>query len=385
MFNSKYKIFSPVLIFNCIYLMQIFVQITYLDAINIFSEQMWIILLLAGLAFNVGYLLVPCNSIAKYFTNLSKQNIHKFNFYLLWLFFSLFVYAIYTFYNYLGFNGLVVLNLTQLRELIIFDFMGERELTVVTKILTFGVAISLIILSESKKLSYNYLVGTIIFGILTAILTTGRLNLLLFFSGAATLLYRNGLIRKIHLMYGVVVFISLFFFMALILDKGGNDLSFLDAIIWNSKVYFTSSLSCLNDYTLNSQINEDGLFLPNVIRNFLNLFDLNIALKLNLNEFRYIPEPCNTYTLMYPIYNDFGYIGVSILFLLIGGLHKKLYLNFLYCESSHFWYLFAISLYPLTMIFFEDAYISSLGFWSILLVPLLLKKAYFRAVKVKHF
>jgi oligosaccharide repeat unit polymerase len=131
-----------------------------------------------------------------------------------------------------------------------------------------------------------------------------------------------------------------------------------------------SSASCFNDYVVSGrQEIPGGAILPNPLRELLRIFSFDIPLKPALNPFVEVPLPCNTYTILFPIFHDGSLVGVALGMLILGLFHQFLYLRFKYSQNPVWWYLYGVSLYPLVMSVFEDAYFSSPGFWLLLWIP----------------
>jgi hypothetical protein len=70
------------------------------------------------------------------------------------------------------------LSLPGVRQIVVEDFLGERRLNALFKFYYFGVGFCLFLLAFSKQLSRKKLMIIILIGLVSAILTTGRLYLL---------------------------------------------------------------------------------------------------------------------------------------------------------------------------------------------------------------
>lgn len=91
--------------------------------------------------------------------------------------------------------------------------------------------------------------------------------------------------------------------------------------------------------------------------------------KPNLLPFAMVPMQCNTYTALFPLFHDLGYIGLFFGFVAIGFTHSYLWIQQQRSAAPIILFAYALSLYPLAMSMFEDAYFSSPGFWLMLWIP----------------
>lgn len=258
-----------------------------------------------------------------------------------------------------------------IRQAIIQDFLGERKILQVMRVFYFGVGLCVYLLAFSTFLSRRVVGLILVVGLFSAIATSGRLYLLLFFIAAAALLYRQKVISLRTVALGGLGFVVLFFLGAVVLEKGGDDGSVLYQIGWNAKVYILSSLACFNNFvqTGDQQV-LDGLLMPNFVRDAIDFaFGTELYPKPDLHPFAKVPLQCNTYTVLFQLYHDGGLLLIFLGLFLIGAFQRFVYRYHLLSSSRLSWYVFALSLYPLAMSIFEDAYFSSAGFWLILWTP----------------
>lgn len=177
-------------------------------------------------------------------------------------------------------------------------------------------------------------------------------------------------------------FIGLFILIALVMNKGdvllayktdGTQWSVLTQVAWNIKVYTLSSLACFNHFGITDVPRiEGGVLLPNAIRSAAGLFEINIPPKPLVWPMANVPLRCNTYTVLFPLFHDGRLFGVVAGLFVLGLAHQYLYKLHLRSESPIVWYVFSLSLYPLFMSIFDDAYFSSPLFWLMLAAPPLL-------------
>ena len=368
--------FSPRFIFIFLWGMQVVLHAGFYDIFFPFDDVTWIAILLAMVFFNVGV------SVVNYLPGLqfggvpqagkvSRQiNINR----CLQIFLSVYVvaavYAVFSICNLMLGGGLAELSAPLIRQFVVDDFSGDRALYGFFRILYLGVGFNIFFLAFAKSLSRGQIAAILVIGLLSAVATTGRLFLLLFFTAAISLLHRNKVISTRSVFISAFAFIIIFFVIAFVFQKGEESNSVAGNILWNAQVYVMSSISCLNDFVVSrAQEIEGGALLPNPIRGVVSIFLFDIPLRPSLNPFAEVPLPCNTYTVLFPLFHDAGLLGVAMGMLFIGIFHQYLYVRYKNSSSPLWWYFYSISIYPLVMSVFEDAYFSSFGFWLLLWVP----------------
>lgn len=357
--------------------MQIGLHLVFSNAFFPFDTLTWVLIFSCLLFFYLGTFLPVFVGIGERVKKIGADKvgadgissfIHLF--YFIYLFSS--VYAGWEIFSRLQEMGVDILNFSAVRQNIIFDFSGDRSLYGLFKIFYAGVGFCIFFIAFARQITSKQLGLILTIGLVSALITTGRLYLLLYFMSSAALLYREKFISVRGVLISGLIFVGLFFLVAILMGKGDDagTASLLENILWNSQVYLMSSISCFNDYLVTgSQSVEGGLLMPNPLREMLSAAGWNIPLKPVLNQFSEVPVQCNTYTFLFPLYHDGAFFGVALGSLLVGALHQYLYLLFIYTRAPTWGYLYAISIYALFMTIFEDAYFSSPGFWILLLIP----------------
>lgn len=266
------------------------------------------------------------------------------------------------------------LTMAGIRQQIIFDFMGPRRIYSLLRVFYFGVGVCIYFVACAGSLSRRELALVFLIGVASALMTTGRLYLLLFFVASTALIYRQGIVTVRGVLMAGGGFVLMFFLVALLLGKGSTgDGSMLNQIGWNAQIYLLSSIACFDNYIQTGlQVIPGGALLPNAVRGLLNGFGVNIPLRPALMPFVSVPMTCNTYTALFPLYHDGNLAGVLLGFFGIGLFHQLLFKFSMSSRRPLAWYLYAVSLYPLSMSIFEDSYFSSPGFWILLWIPPLL-------------
>lgn len=372
-------IFEPRLIFFLLWASQIVGYLLFGGVFSSFDLATWGIVVIAILSFFAGGKLGSHLPISPRIYNTKKQYneraIHRFAYLSLFVYLIACAVAISKLYSVLTVATGGDLSPSAVRQAIIFDFLGPREIFNVLRIFYFGVGLCIYLLAYARSFSKKEIFIIFLIGLVSAVSTTGRLYLLLFFLAAAALLYRQKLISRKLVLGAGIGFIALFFLGAIILKKGNGDVeSIFEQIIWNAQVYILSSLACFNNYVeTGSQSVPDGVLVPNIIREVINqVLGTSIQFKPDLHPFAEVPIQCNTYTVIFPLYHDGNIFGVIFGFFGIGIFQRYIFKLHMLSKSPMVWYLFALSLYPLIMTVFEDAYFSSPGFWMMLWLPLIM-------------
>ena len=362
--------FSPRLIFSVLWLSQIALHIGLHDLFFSFAEVTWFSIIILFVSFISGtYFFVNIECSIKASPKINKHDIQLFYWHFIIIYFFASAYAIFELYRMLNDLGGGDFNAGLIRKLVIDDFLEDRTLYSIFRIFYLGVGFSIFILSFSKDLSLTQLIIIFCIGLMSAVATTGRLYVLLFFIASSVLMYQNNIISKRLVFFGIFLFIALFFSLAIMFGKGDQD-TVGTSILWNAQVYVMSSVACFNDYVLTGdQEIIGGAIAPNPVRAIFSFVGFEMPAKPSLLPFASVPLDCNTYTLLFPLFHDGGLIGVLLGGALLGLFHQYLYVKFQTSLNPLWWYIYAISLYPLVMSIFEDAYFSSPGFWMLLWIP----------------
>ena len=220
----------------------------------------------------------------------------------------------------LGVDVLLDGDFPKVRQAVIVDFLGDRELFSSIRVFYFGVGLAVFQLTYAKIFGRGERLAVFLVGLLSAIATTGRLYLLLYILATAYLLYRQKIVTKRSVAFIFAGFFSLFFLVALVFDKGGSESeSVVGQLVWNAQVYFMSSLACFNNYVVSgAQETYGGILIPNVIRQAIEFMGVTMTEKPNLLPFAMVPIQCNTYTALFPLFHDLGFPGVFFGFIANG-------------------------------------------------------------------
>jgi len=367
-------VFDPKFIFSVLWLLQIALHIIFDKAFIPFEYSTWLVIFISLISFNLGafttLILYGKTSATSLARHTYSPFINKFLNYFIIIYIIAAAISSLKIYEFLIASGQGTLALPMIRDLVINDFATDRVLYGMFRVFYLGVGFSIFMTAFSRHLTKKKLLLILMIGLVSAVATTGRLYMLLFFCATSALLYRNKVISMRAVFLAALLCIFLFFLLAILLAKGDESGSVLQNIMWNSQVYFMSSISCFNDFVATgAQQIDGGALLPNPIREIISVMGVEIPPKPSLHPFAEVPVLCNTYTVLFPLFHDGSFFGVALGLFLIGMLHQFMYIKYILSSNSLWWYLYAISIYPLVMSVFEDAYFSSPGFWTLLWIP----------------
>jgi oligosaccharide repeat unit polymerase len=380
-------LFDPRLIFALIWLTQVAGHVFLTDVFNPIGSTTWLAVYVAVASFLCGaqsvVLLKGSGLVAASADNDDRDSgfaawVSRIAPYALIGFSVIVVFTFSTMLGRLGLAGLQPGSYELLREALIYDFKDQRTTAVLIKVFFAVVGVAIFFLCYSRTLPRIYRAAFFLLGLGAALMTTGRLALLLLFLAASYIMYSLKVIQWRGVVVSFATFIVVFLAVAVVFKKGGENSTVFGQLIWNIQVYLLGSLSLFDFFVTNHEpIISGGTLLPNFIRTFLSHFGGEIPLKPAVYPFVANPLVSNVYTAIFPVFHDVGFAGVTAFFSGLGVLHQLLF----YKQQGGqplYRYLYALSLYPLIMTIFEEAYLSSLGFWlTLLIVPVFFRSAYY--------
>lgn len=159
-----------------------------------------------------------------------------------------------------------------------------------------------------------------ILNLIVATVTMAKTTFLSIMFSALYLCYVQGKIKIRHLVYGLLAFILLSFGVQS-LRAVGEDLetnSFL-------ALYLSSSIVAFDYYTIPFSSEHLGMHTFRILYAIGHTLGITEPPTETILEFVSIPDMTNTYTNMYPFYEDFGNIGVFVFSIVYGIFYGFLY------------------------------------------------------------
>lgn len=200
-----------------------------------------------------------------------------------------------------------------------------------------------------------------------AILATGRTYLfLLMISSASVALMQRRLRPSQAVLVGLFMVAAGFIGVGALVNKIGVDVEGTtqqtvgDAL----SLYVFSGVAAFDHFLAQPHGLDWGL---NVLRTplaVLQALGIPVEVVPLVKEYVFVPEPTNVYTVFLPYVQDFGWPGAVVAFAFLGWMHTVLYRR-ARAGNPRFVVLYALSMYPLLMQFFQDQYFSLLTTWVI--------------------
>jgi oligosaccharide repeat unit polymerase len=200
-----------------------------------------------------------------------------------------------------------------------------------------------------------------------AFFATGRTYvMLLLIMGIGILLITRRVSPVRTLAMSLSTGLILFLILGMLVGKGGSIVDEFDVTfetVWSVFVtYAVGSLPALDSFI---QAHEGLGWGQNTFRTFYAVAEgigLDLEVQPLVKEFEFVPYPTNVYTVYQPYFADFALAGIGVAALFFGWLHGYLYRR---ADSGNLLaiLLYALSLYPLFMQFFQDQYFSLLSLW----------------------
>lgn len=200
-----------------------------------------------------------------------------------------------------------------------------------------------------------------------AFLFTGRTNfLVLVVTLAGILLITRRIPVTRTALVGTLVFGAVFTGIGFLTGKAGQDQSSLAAQVRGVydvvMLYAVGALPAFDAFIHGGHEWGWGAYTFRTPLAVLSHLGVPVGVVPLIQEYEFVPFPTNVYTVYHPYFADFGYAGLVVFPFLLGCLHGYLYRR---ATRGHLpsVLLYALSLFPLMMQFFQDQYFSLLSMW----------------------
>lgn len=197
-------------------------------------------------------------------------------------------------------------------------------------------------------------------------INTGRTYALFFVLMVSVPLFLSGFLKTKGALIIIAGLLFSFVLIATLTEKGissdGDAQGNIESILENLRGYTVAPLVAFSELIGSTDENSWGKYAFRFI--FALLYSMNILQEAPISlmkEYAFVPDETNVYTVYETYYKDFGYIGLLSPVLFIIG-HWFLYLKALN-DGGRWIFYYATSLYPLTMQFFQDQYLSLVSTW----------------------
>lgn len=217
---------------------------------------------------------------------------------------------------------------------------------------------------REKSLTFISIVSAMIYGLIS----TGRTTIILYLLiviGIPLVLRRISYKHAVYilLILGIFLFISI----GILMGKFGtftDNLSYNFSLMYKTvETYLLAGIPALN---LQLQTHPDcGVsHILRTIYAILHPMGFSVKSLPLIQNFVFTPFPTNVYTVYQPYFLDLGLLALPIFQFGFGFIHGFLYRKAtVYRPASSYVFLFAISMFPLALQFFEDLYFSLMSLW----------------------
>ncbi len=200
--------------------------------------------------------------------------------------------------------------------------------------------------------------------------STGRGYYLFVFAVLFGIQAAIGRISRKMIVIALSCFILIFILVGTLLNKvninADSDENFVTASMFAIGIYSVVPLNAF-DY----EVNQNGIFKDhgmNTLRFFYavaektGLYDADETSKKLVQQFVFVPYPCNVYTMYSPYYRDFGITIAFVFIFILFYLHSWLYYK---AGQKKNWAILGYSflVFPLVFSFFQDQYFSLFSTW----------------------
>jgi oligosaccharide repeat unit polymerase len=222
--------------------------------------------------------------------------------------------------------------------------------------------------------------------VLFAGLSTGRAPFLVVALILFWYLYLTEKINKKIILIIVISFLIFFASMGVLLGKLSNDVgiymfnyvsddipfNWFTVAFVNILTYTTSGIVAFSEFISESAPTYEMYYTG---KNFYKVFGIIFTSPdYGILPNMYVPFPTNVYTFLFPIYADFGFYGISIVFFIYGGLGGFLFAAYRIYRSEFLTLLLSIYFTILILSVFHDYMFSSLFPYTCFLVLFMFKK-----------
>lgn len=384
MAKMRFDLLNPTSFFCLVWLVQILGYFFYRDSFGLYETETWVVIAVAIVSFIVGSAIARkifkptsferLNGVTAFVDGIVDKHFNNFVFFFcLFCSFLILLISLKLTDQILIASQLPIQTFSDVRDIINFDFNNNRYFYHLFRYYHIVITSVLFIYCFLPKISRANLVFLFIIGLATAMLTTSRLFLLFYILTIIAILFCHKKITTKQVFLSLCGFALFFFGIAIVIKKGyGEQNSPLEILKWNFQVYLFSPLAAFNYYIKTHTPTFDSIvMIPNSVKEILEYFGINLQPRTNLMPFVNTPLRTNVYTYLYPVYHDGGKLLIVFVGLLLGFCHQIIYKLSQLIVNPVTIYIFSISLYPIAVSFFEDAYFSSPGFMTFQIIPLI--------------
>ncbi|MHB1389944.1 MAG: O-antigen polymerase [Thermoleophilia bacterium] len=157
------------------------------------------------------------------------------------------------------------------------------------------------------------------------VLTASRLGAMITIFGiVGVTLVHYGRIRIKSLIIGIIIFVLIFSVPAIILKKGGStENDFSDNVVSlteSFKVYVLGGSVAMNDVVIDPASIDSNWRSLRFFTTIANRLGSNFYLPSSNLDYTLTPMPTNVYTIYFPYFQDYGWVGTALIMFILGAL-----------------------------------------------------------------
>lgn len=354
----KDLIYPPLIQNGIWFVVVLFLLISKKQYIPIY-EGMYFIIIIGALIFTIFGFVISSGKNTKIIKKSSNWNNNKISNLLLFItiiFLPLFLFRVYTAGSN-GPTGDILYNIRYLMNSEGQDVFGFLAYIVLMS--TASAAIQSGIYFESKKNKKKFLLSIVI-SLTYNFFMTGRTFLFLLLISIFGVYF---CIKKINIK-NIAILLATLLSVFLIIGLGTNKINHKQTFFDQFSLYFASPSVALS-YKMEHHDMEAKLFGETTLRfgySLLNKVGFDIEIPELVQEYVNVPKKTNVYTVYYTYIKDFGYAIAAIMIGFISSIQTFLYTK-MRQKNVMYTLLYAVSIYPLFMQFFQDQYFSLISTW----------------------
>lgn len=234
-------------------------------------------------------------------------------------------------------------------------------------IFNFSTIICLLFTYYSNKLSKKKYYIILILSFTLGLITLARTSVLMLILGIFIIRYFQGKIRRKHYVYFLVVVLFFLLFVTFLRQQNEENTSLANTI----SIYLFGGFPAFD--TVKTSLNNDfGSYTFRFAYAVVKVFDKSIIVEQTILPYVSVPQQTNVYTILFPFFKDFGYVGIVIFSCIYGCIFGSVY-KLAKQNISLFIIIFSI-LFPILILqfmseFFFLNFSTYLQYFIILLIP----------------
>ncbi|WP_291059901.1 MULTISPECIES: O-antigen polymerase [unclassified Empedobacter] len=234
-------------------------------------------------------------------------------------------------------------------------------------IFNFSTSICLLFTYYSNYISKKKYYIVIILSFLLGLITLARTTILMLIVGIFIIRYFQGRIKRKHYIYFLILILIFLLIVTSLRGQSDHNTSLGNTI----SIYIFGGFPAFD--TITPTISNDfGAYTFRFTYAILKVFDKSIIVQQTILPYVSIPQQTNVYTVMFPFFKDFGYIGIIVFSSIYGFIFGTVYK--LAKQKISLYIIIFSFIFPCLLLQFIGEYIFSnfstyLQYFILLLIP----------------